>query len=88
MLGETPVMTTLASDLHEDRVTPPEAASFALTMRAGTPGGDAYTFAEYRAMLDGTGFAGAALHDLVPSPNRAIVATLGSGRAFPSRDAR
>ncbi len=60
---------------NEDRVTPPEAASFALTMLAGTPGGDAYTFAEYRAMLDATGFTGAVLHDLVPTPNRVIVAT-------------
>jgi SAM-dependent methyltransferase len=59
---------------NPDRVSPPEAAAFALTMLAGTPGGDAYTFAEYAAMLDATGFADAALHDLAPSPNRAIVA--------------
>jgi hypothetical protein len=60
---------------NEDRVTPPEAAAFALTMIAGTPGGDAYTFAEYETMLRATGFANAALHELVPSPNRAVVAT-------------
>lgn len=60
---------------NEDRVTPPEAAGFALTMLAGTPGGDAYTFAEYEAMLHATGFPDATLHDLVPSPNRAVVAT-------------
>lgn len=59
---------------NEDRVTPPEAAAFALTMLAATPGGDAYTFAEYEGMLRTTGFANAALHELVPSPNRAIVA--------------
>jgi hypothetical protein len=41
---------------NEDRVTPPEAAGFALTMLAGTPGGDAYTFAEYQVMLRAAGF--------------------------------
>jgi SAM-dependent methyltransferase len=60
---------------NEDRVSPREAAGFALTMLASTPGGDAYTFAEYRAMLDATGFRGATLHDLTPSPNRAVLAT-------------
>jgi SAM-dependent methyltransferase len=60
---------------NEDRVTPPEAAAFALTMLAETPGGDAYTFAEYDGMLRAAGFAHAMLHDLVPSPNRAVVAT-------------
>lgn len=60
---------------NEDRVTPPEAAGFALTMLAGTPGGDAYTFAEYGAMLDAAGFTATTLHDLVPSPNRAIIST-------------
>ncbi len=59
---------------NEDRVTPPEAAAFALTMLAGTPGGDAYIFAEYEGMLRATGFANAALQELVPSPNRAVVA--------------
>jgi precorrin-6B methylase 2 len=60
---------------NEDRVSPPEAAGFALTMLAGTPGGDAYTFSEYRAMLDATGFRDATLHELVPSPNRVVLAT-------------
>ena len=60
---------------NEDRVTPPEAAGFALTMLAETPGGDAYTFSEYQAMLRTTGFLAATLHDLVPTPNRAVVAT-------------
>lgn len=58
---------------NEDRATPAEAAGFALTMLAGTPGGDAYTFAEYRAMLEAAGFTGATLHDLVPTPNRAVI---------------
>jgi SAM-dependent methyltransferase len=60
---------------NEDRVTPPEAAAFALTMLAGTPGGDAYTFAEYARMLRAAGFPAATLHDLTPSPNRAVIAS-------------
>lgn len=60
---------------NPDRVTPPEAAGFALTMLATTPGGDAYTFAEYEAMLRASGFRDATLHDLVPSPNRVVLAT-------------
>ena len=32
---------------NEDRVSPPIPASFSLTMLAGTPGGDAYTFSEH-----------------------------------------
>lgn len=60
-------MTTLAADLG--------AVFDALTMLAQTPGGDAYAFGEDQAMLRATGFPDAALHDLVPSPNRALVAT-------------
>jgi SAM-dependent methyltransferase len=60
---------------NEDRVTPPDAAGFALVMLAGTPGGDAYTFAEYEGMLRAAGFASPTLHDLIPSPNRAVIAT-------------
>ena len=60
---------------NEDRVSPPEAGSFALVMLAGTPGGDAYTFAEYQRMLRATGFSDASLHGLTPSPNQVIVAT-------------
>jgi hypothetical protein len=43
---------------------------FALVMLAGTPGGDAYTFAEYQTMLAHAGFGRPALHELPPSPAR------------------
>ena len=36
---------------NEDRVSPPDAASFALVMLATTPAGDAFTYAEYDAMF-------------------------------------
>jgi 2-polyprenyl-3-methyl-5-hydroxy-6-metoxy-1,4-benzoquinol methylase len=58
----------------ETRVKPPHAAEFALTMLAGTPGGDAYTFAEYERMFRDAGFARCELHDLTPSPQQVLIA--------------
>ena len=57
----------------ENRVTPPEAATFALVMLAGTPGGDAYPFSEFERMFHRAGFARSELHELVPSPQQLIV---------------
>jgi SAM-dependent methyltransferase len=59
----------------DDRHGPPAALAFGLVMLATTPAGDAYTFAEYRAMLRAAGFADATFHPLVPSPNSAVAAT-------------
>jgi hypothetical protein len=36
---------------NPDRVSPPIAAGFGLTMLAGTPAGDAYTLAELQVVL-------------------------------------
>jgi ubiquinone/menaquinone biosynthesis C-methylase UbiE len=58
----------------DDRSGPPDAVRFSLVMLAGTPRGDAYTFAEYRSMLRNTGFGDATLHQLSPSPVRVIIA--------------
>ena len=58
----------------ESRVAPPDAAAFALVMLAGTPAGDAYTFTEYERMLRNVGFARSELLELVPSPQRAVIA--------------
>jgi SAM-dependent methyltransferase len=58
---------------NEDRVTPPEAAAFSLTMLASTPAGDAYTFGEYERMFRAAGFRDVSLHELPPTPQRAIV---------------
>src|SRR5881296_2426978 len=57
----------------ESRVAPAVAAAFALVMLAGTPAGDAYTFAEYERMFRSAGFARSELHDLAPSPQRAVI---------------
>jgi 2-polyprenyl-3-methyl-5-hydroxy-6-metoxy-1,4-benzoquinol methylase len=58
---------------NEDRVSPPMAAGFALTMLASTPLGDAYTFSELREMLTAAGFKDASAHPL-PGPQTVIVA--------------
>lgn len=57
----------------EDRVTPPDAAGFALTMLATTPSGDAYTFAEYRAMFRNAGFSRSELRPLPPTMERVVI---------------
>ncbi len=43
---------------NDDRVSPPMEAMFSMTMLAGTPGGDAYTFREIREMFDNSGYSG------------------------------
>jgi 2-polyprenyl-3-methyl-5-hydroxy-6-metoxy-1,4-benzoquinol methylase len=59
---------------NEDRVTPPPAAGFSLVMLGSTPEGDAYTFAEYQAMLVEAGFPIAEFHPLPPTAQSAVVA--------------
>lgn len=59
---------------NEDRVSPPMAARFSLTMLANTPGGEAYTFRELRDMLTEAGFEDATAHPL-QGPQTVIVAT-------------
>lgn len=60
---------------NEDRVTPPGAAGFAMVMLGTTPEGDAYTFAEYSAMLADAGFRDPSLHPLLPTAESAVIAT-------------
>jgi hypothetical protein len=60
---------------NDDRVTPPEAAMFGLTMLASTPHGDAWTFAEYERILRASGFSNPTLHDMPPTPNRLVIAS-------------
>jgi hypothetical protein len=59
----------------ENRVTPPAAAAFAVTMLAITPSGDAYTFSDLQGMFREAGLGGATLHELPPSPERVVTAT-------------
>jgi ubiquinone/menaquinone biosynthesis C-methylase UbiE len=52
---------------NEDRVSPAIPARFSLTMLAGTPGGDAYTFAEHQRMLRNAGYSSVENHPLPPT---------------------
>ncbi|MFL9455976.1 methyltransferase [Tolypothrix bouteillei VB521301_2] len=58
---------------NEDRITPPEAAAFSLTMLATTPSGDAYTFAEYEQMFGNAGFNHSELHLLPNLPQQVVI---------------
>jgi SAM-dependent methyltransferase len=67
------VAITLEFVPNEDRISPPVAASFALTMLATTPAGDAYTFAELESLCRGAGFARSELHAVPRSPEHIVV---------------
>jgi 2-polyprenyl-3-methyl-5-hydroxy-6-metoxy-1,4-benzoquinol methylase len=58
-----------------EKVAPPVAATFAAVMLVTTPGGDAWTFEEYRSMAGRAGFARSEPLDLPGSPLRAVVCT-------------
>jgi 2-polyprenyl-3-methyl-5-hydroxy-6-metoxy-1,4-benzoquinol methylase len=58
---------------NDDRVTPLDAASFAMIMLGTTEEGDAYTFAEFQTMYQNSGFAHNELHRLENSPEAVIV---------------
>lgn len=60
-----------------DRVSPPTAATFALTMLATTAHGDAYTFAEFEGLFARAGFARSEFHPLPPTPQQAVVSHKG-----------
>ncbi|HUI28356.1 MAG TPA: methyltransferase [Candidatus Kryptonia bacterium] len=70
--GGRVVIVEFAPD--DDRMGPPDAVRFSLTMLAGTPAGDAYTFAELETMLQHAGFQRATRHELSPSPARVVIA--------------
>ncbi|HTA71622.1 MAG TPA: class I SAM-dependent methyltransferase [Bryobacteraceae bacterium] len=58
---------------NEDRISPPQDASFSLIMLGATASGDAYTFSEYDRMFRSAGFSRNELIQLDPSPQRVIV---------------
>lgn len=72
-LGEGGRAVTLEFVPNEDRVSPPDAAAFSVQMLGGTPGGDAYTFAELERMFRNAGFARSEMHELPPSIQRAVI---------------
>lgn len=58
---------------NEDRVSPPIAASFSMTMLASTVAGDAYTFSELEAMFRDSGFGGITCHPIPHSPHTVVL---------------
>jgi 2-polyprenyl-3-methyl-5-hydroxy-6-metoxy-1,4-benzoquinol methylase len=59
---------------NEDRITPPGAAMFSLTMLGNTPHGDAYTLAEYSSMCRSAGLETPRQIPLEPMPQSLVVA--------------
>jgi hypothetical protein len=58
---------------NEDRVTPPAAASFSMTMLASTPAGDAYPFSEFEKMFANAGFERSELHPLLTPMQQVVI---------------
>jgi ubiquinone/menaquinone biosynthesis C-methylase UbiE len=72
-LAEGGRAVTLEFVPNEDRISPPDAASFSMMMLASTPSGDAYTFSELEKMFANAGFARSEMHDLPPAIQRVVV---------------
>lgn len=58
---------------NDDRVTPPEAATFSMIMLGSTPHGDAYTFAELERMFNNAGFTRSEHFRQPPLPESIII---------------
>jgi len=67
------LLITLEFIPNEDRVTPPRAAAFALSMLLQTPAGDAYTQSELFHMLNAGGFNSHQVVEVPESPGKLIV---------------
>ena len=72
-LNEGGRAVTLEFVTNEDRITPPEAASFSVMMLGSTPSGDAYTFSELEKMFANAGFKRSELHPLPPSIQQVVI---------------
>lgn len=72
-LNEGGRAVTLEFVPNEDRVSPPQQASFAFVMLATTASGDAYTFKQLERMAADAGFATSTLHSMEGPPQSVIV---------------
>lgn len=72
-LGEGGRAVTLEFVPNEDRISPPDAASFSVMMLGSTPSGDAYTFSELERMFSNAGFGRSELHALPPSIEQVVI---------------
>ena len=60
---------------NEDRISPPMAAAFSMTMLASTASGDAYTFRELEAMYREAGFSRVTRQAIPRSPHEVVMGT-------------
>src|SRR3569833_208200 len=67
------VAATLEFVPNDDRVSPPQPASFALTMLGSTPSGDASTLKELTAMYEEAGFHAVSGHPIPMSPQTVVL---------------
>lgn len=58
---------------NEDRVSPPMAAGFAMTMLTTTVSGDAYTFSELKSMYEEAGFKDVGANPIPMSPHTIVL---------------
>ncbi|HAF14104.1 MAG TPA: methyltransferase type 12 [Blastocatellia bacterium] len=72
-LAEGGRAVTLEFVPNEDRISPPDAAAFSVTMLGSTPSGDAYTFPELESMFTNAGFSRSEIHRLPPSIQQAVI---------------
>ena len=72
-LKPTGVVATSEFVPNPDRVSPPMPAAFSLQMLAGTPAGDAYTFAEIDGMFREAGFPPSTAQPLGHTPQTLIL---------------
>lgn len=72
-LNEGGRVATLEQVPNDDRISPPIAAAFSMTMLATTRAGDAYTFAEHERMFNRAGFKRSELHEMPGLPQRVVV---------------
>lgn len=66
-------VATLEFVPNDDRVTPPMAAAFSLTMLGSTGSGDAYTFRELKQMYEAAGFSNVTVQPIPMSPETAVI---------------
>jgi 2-polyprenyl-3-methyl-5-hydroxy-6-metoxy-1,4-benzoquinol methylase len=62
---------------NEDRISPPMAAAFSMTMLMSTVSGDAYTFRELEAMYRAAGFDQITAQPLPKSPHTVVISHAG-----------
>jgi hypothetical protein len=71
------VSATLEFVPNEDRISPPMAAGFSLTMLISTAAGDAYTFRELEDMHREAGFSEVRAHPVPQSPHTVVTGIAG-----------